>query len=97
MLSGNALGATFLLLLSSSPLAMCKKACSGSATYTMAFQGEWGETGRPQGAHFSGLVGCSHNHCYQMFKKGEKASLGVKNVAEKGKKCLIISKLCVLI
>lgn len=59
--------------------------CRGTASYKLQFQAEWkNTTSRPAGARFSGLIGCSHNKCYRMWKPGEKASLGVKNVAEKG-------------
>ena len=61
--------------------------CRGRASYHLQFQAEWtNETSRsrPDGARFSGLIGCSHNKCYQMWKTGERASPGVKDVAEKG-------------
>ena len=61
--------------------------CRGSASYKLQFQAEWGNSSgiqRPNGAQFSGLIGCSHNKCYRMWRPGSKASLGVKNVAEKG-------------
>ena len=64
------------------------KPCSGSASYKLSFQAEWSDTDgktRPNGAKFSGLIGCSHNHCYQMWQPGRRASVAVKNVAEKGR------------
>ena len=60
--------------------------CRGAATYKLSFQAEWTKTpSRPDGAQFSGLIGCSHNHCYQMWRPGRRASLGVKTLAETGK------------
>ena len=62
--------------------------CRGTASYKLQFQAEWSNSSslpRPDGAHFSGLIGCSHNKCYRMWRPGSRASLGVKNVAEEGR------------
>ena len=64
--------------------------CPGTANYTLSFYGLWkGDrhpgTTRPGNAHFSPLVGCSHGSDYVMWRSGEKASPGVKLVAETGK------------
>ncbi|XP_028391288.1 spondin-2-like isoform X1 [Dendronephthya gigantea] len=59
--------------------------CRGTATYRLQFQGEWkNSSSRPAGAQFTGFIGAVHNKCYQMWETGERASLGVKNVAEEG-------------
>ncbi|XP_028390890.1 cell wall protein RBR3-like [Dendronephthya gigantea] len=62
--------------------------CKGSAKYTLTFKGEWSSSSHPKdfpsNPHFSSLVGCSHNASYVMWRPGEKASTGVKNVAETG-------------
>ena len=63
--------------------------CNGSAKYTLTFQAEWTSARHadfPSNPHFSAVVGCSHKADYVMWRPGEKASTGVKNVAELGKK-----------
>jgi hypothetical protein len=63
------------------------KSCVGSAKYTLTFKGEWTRQRHasfPPGPHFSAVVGCSHKAEYVMWKPGEKATTGVKNVAELG-------------
>ena len=63
--------------------------CKGSAKYKLTFKGEWTRASHPQDfpltAHFSPVVGCSHNSSYVMWKPGMKATAGVKQVAEIGK------------
>ena len=64
------------------------KSCSGSAKYTLRFQGEWTRQRHPNfpsGPHFSRIIGCSHNDGYVMWKAGIKATQGVQDVAETGK------------
>jgi hypothetical protein len=38
----------------------------------------------PENAHFSPIIGWSHNNSNDIFKVNEKASLGIKNMAETG-------------
>ena len=65
--------------------------CKGSAKYKLIFKGEWTRTSHPEdfparnSPHFSRVVGCSHNSSYVMWKPGMNATLGVKDVAERGK------------
>ena len=63
--------------------------CKGTAKYTLTFQGEWSNASHPKDfpsdPHFSSLVGCSHNASYVMWIPGEKATKGVKDVAETGR------------
>ena len=63
--------------------------CSGTANYVLSFYGLWKKDRHPNvdvpgNAHFSPLVGCSHGSDYVMWREGEKASDGVKLVAERG-------------
>ena len=65
--------------------------CRGSAKYKLTFKGEWTKADHPQGfperrgPHFSAVVGCSHNTAYIMWRPGELATKGVKDVAELGR------------
>ena len=63
--------------------------CSGTANYVLSFYGLWTKDRHPNvdvpgSAHFSPLVGCSNGSDYVMSRAGEKASPGVKLVAERG-------------
>ena len=64
--------------------------CKGSAKYKLIFKGEWTRISHPEDfparnfPHFSPVVGCSHNSSYVMWKPGMNATLGVKDVAERG-------------
>ena len=64
------------------------KSCNGSANYTLQFQGEWTSERHPNFprglAHFSPIIGCSHNNGYVMWKAGIKATRGVQSIAETG-------------
>ena len=65
--------------------------CRGSAKYKLTFKGQWTKADHPQGfpegrgPHFSAVVGCSHNTAYIMWRPGELATKGVKDVAELGR------------
>ena len=63
--------------------------CPGTASYYLTFRTDWTmanhpNTALPSNEHFSPLIGCSHNSDYIMWRRGEKASPGVKLVAERG-------------
>ena len=61
--------------------------CQGTARYMLTFRAEWTSQSHPDFpriAHFSRLVGCSHNASYVMWRSGIKATKGVKHVAEDG-------------
>ena len=88
MASGMITLAAFLSLVAVASSAGEK--CPGAANYTLSFYGLWKQdrhpkTTIPDNAHFSPLVGCSHGSDYVMWRVGEKASPGVKLVAERGK------------
>jgi len=59
-----------------------------SVTYKVTFNGTWSKathpTEFPKGAHFSGLIGTTHNGGYVLFKTGKLATRGLKNLSEKG-------------
>ena len=63
--------------------------CPGTAKYTLTFRVTWTmanhpNTALPSNAHFSPLIGCSHNSDYIMWRRGMLATPGVKLVAERG-------------
>ena len=60
-----------------------------TATYTMTFEGLWTveditDAGMPGGAHFTEVVGATHNSGTTIWVSGGRASAGVENVAELG-------------
>ena len=61
-----------------------------SARYKLTFNATWSAqthpTEFPSSAHFSGLIGMTHNANAMLFTKGEIASDGIKNMAETGGK-----------
>ncbi len=75
--------ATSLLILAAAP------AVAGSAAhYSVTFDGTWSAQTHPMeypsGAHFSGLVGATHNGDYAIFKEGGVATPGLERLAEQG-------------
>jgi len=61
-----------------------------NARYNLTFNATWSAqthpTEFPASAHFSGIVGMTHNDTVMLFSKGELASEGIKNMAETGGK-----------
>ena len=60
-----------------------------TATYTMTFQGLWTvdditDASMPGGAHFTEVIGATHNSGTTLWASGGMASAGVENVAELG-------------
>ncbi len=61
-----------------------------NARYRLTFNATWSAqthpTEFPPSAHFSGLIGMTHNSSITLFSQGELASDGIKNMAETGGK-----------
>jgi hypothetical protein len=61
-----------------------------NALYSLTFNATWSAQTHPNefpsSAHFSGLIGMTHNGNTMLFAKGEIASDGIKNMAETGGK-----------
>ncbi len=61
-----------------------------NARYRLTFTAVWSAqthpTEFPPTAHFSGIIGMTHNNNVLLFSKGELASAGIKNMAETGGK-----------
>lgn len=59
-----------------------------TVTYKVTFNGTWSKATHPieypKGAHFSGLIGATHNGGYVLFKPGKVATRGLKNLSEHG-------------
>jgi hypothetical protein len=60
------------------------------ATYTARFDSTWSEETHPlyfpSTAHFSGLIGGTHNGEVEFWREGELASTGIKDMSERGRK-----------
>jgi len=61
-----------------------------NARYKLTFNATWSAQTHPDefpaSAHFSGLIGMTHNGNAMLFENGEVASDGIKNMAETGNK-----------
>ncbi len=72
---------------------------AGSATaqdveYELKFEGRWNSSlPRPGGAHFTQIVGATHNSAGSLLAIGSEASLGVENVAETGSVGALVSEI----
>ena len=70
---------------------------TGSAKYMVTFNASWSEathpTEFPPNPHFSGLIGMTHSADTSLFYTGTLASLGIKDVAELGRKDNLIAEM----
>ena len=71
---------------------------SDTATYTITFQGLWTadditDANLPGGAHFTEVVGATHNSATSIWVSGGTASAGVENVAELGSTGTLVSEI----
>ncbi|MBK8164926.1 MAG: spondin domain-containing protein [bacterium] len=68
-------------------------AAPGDATYSVTFDVSWSAETHPDmfppSAHFSGLVGGTHNTAVQFWTPGTLASLGIKRMAEWGQQATL--------
>lgn len=67
-------------------------------TYRVTFNSFWSQATHPIDfpgfqAHFSGLIGMSHNNSVQLFTPGTLASPGIKSMAETGSKSLLSNEI----
>lgn len=67
-----------------------------TASYRVTYNAVWSSTTHPTSfpgnAHFSGLVGGTHNAAIHLWQEGELASTGIKRVAETGSKTVLINE-----
>jgi hypothetical protein len=80
---------TLTLLAATAAIALATAAQAGeSATYSVTLEAAWTAQSHPldypQGAHFSGLIGATHDGAYSLFRADGSATLGLENLAEKG-------------
>ena len=72
-----------------------------SAQYQLTFEATWSDathpTDFPPNPHFSGLIGASHSPDVHLWKEGERATPGIKNMAETGAKSPLLSEIDSLI
>src|SRR3989442_10432479 len=61
----------------------------GPVEYTVILKSTWTQRTHPfeypKGAHFSGLIGVSHNAAYSLFALGRRPTPGLERLAEEGK------------
>jgi hypothetical protein len=69
---------------------------NASATYVVSFVSEWNSadfpTNFPGGAHFSGLIGATHNNQVKFWEPGQLASNGIESMAETGSKSALFGE-----
>src|SRR3989441_3376110 len=62
---------------------------TGPAEYTVIIKSTWTKTSHPfeypSGAHFSGMIGASHNAKYSIFAIGRRPTAGLERLSEEGK------------
>ena len=71
----------------------------GSALYRVTFEATWSASTHanfPAGAHFSPLIGLAHRADGLVFRPGQLASLGIKNVAEIGNNAALRAEITML-
>ena len=69
-----------------------------TATYTVTFEGLWTadditDDSLPGGAHFTQVIGATHNSSTTIWASGGTASAGVENVAELGSVGTLVSEI----
>src|SRR5438093_11457221 len=62
---------------------------TAAAEYTVIIKSTWAKTTHPfeypSGAHFSGMIGASHNAKYSVFAVGRRPTPGLERLSEEGK------------
>ena len=68
-----------------------------TARYQVVFNATWSQvthpTNWPAGAHWSGLVGGTHNDAVHFWREGETASEGIRLMAERGQQATLLSEI----
>ena len=68
-----------------------------TARYQVVFNATWSQTTHPTnwpaGAHWSGLVGGTHNAAVHFWREGETASEGIRLMAERGQQATLLSEI----
>lgn len=68
-----------------------------TARYQVVFNSTWSQsthpTNWPAGAHWSGLVGGTHNDAVHFWREGETASEGIRLMAERGQQTTLLNEI----
>ena len=71
------------------PPAAARRMPTGPAEYTVIIKSTWTKTTHPfeypSDAHFSGMIGASHNAKYSIFAVGRRPTPGLERLSEEGK------------
>lgn len=88
---------TFALVPASGAQTYYRVVSDFTARYQVVFYSIWSQathpTNWPGNAHWSGLVGGTHNNSVHFFREGEPASEGIRNVAELGQKTALLNEI----
>src|SRR5438034_1455952 len=75
----------------------CRIVSDFTARYQVVFSATWSQTTHPTNwpanAHWSGLVGGTHNDAVHFFRAGETASEGIRLMAERGQQATLLSEI----
>ena len=87
-----------LFVLTTTWLSTDSVVCTRNATYMVTFTAMWTARSHPKDypssyAHWSGLVGGSHNSQYTMWKPGNLSTKGMKKLAESGNKQTLLDEM----
>src|SRR6185436_2545124 len=68
-----------------------------TARYQVVFNSTWSQTTHPTnwpaGAHWSGLVGGTHNDAVYFWREGQTSSEGIRLMAERGQQTTLLSEI----
>lgn len=87
----------FSILMMISVMACAGQLVAQEQQFQISFEGFWTTMPLPGGAHFSPLIGATHNESGLLFEPGQTASTGVENVAELGSTSALIGEINTLI
>lgn len=79
-------------------LTAATSASAVTTSYDVTFTGKWttaasAPVARPGGAHFSPLIGATHNSSYNLFQTGTAASQGIEDMAEIGSRTALTNEI----
>ena len=78
-------------------VALASSSVAAQVRYTVTFESTWSERTHPAdfpgaSAHYSGLVGATHDAATQLWAAGQPASPGIESMAETGAKTLLLAE-----
>ena len=105
LLSKTRLAAYFLAIIAAVFFAACSsddssftdRDSTADASYKVTFNSTWNSetfpTNFPSGAHFSGLIGATHNEQVKFWEPGQIASDGIVSMAETGSRSILTAEI----